>query len=170
MTDNNTSESSKTSETKKSKIRLLMESIETEIHISWLKDTEKINELLELKKILIEILNSTSIEDYFENIDSDFEYFIKRFSIETINNILRQHFIIGENGEEIALEILGNYMKIFIKFMNKPQYLPLWESVKAIFDYNRPFYKGTGYNTVLAKIENHRKMRKQITIDKYNVI
>ena len=170
MTDTNETKISKNTDNKKSKIRMLLESLESEIHISWLRDTEKINELLELNKILTSILNSESIENYFQNIESDCDYFIKKFSKETITNILRQHFIIGENGDESGLEILGNYLKIFIKFMNKPQYLPLWESVKDIFDYNKPFYKGTGYNAVLAKIENHRQMRKQITAEKYNVI
>lgn len=171
MTDNNTTLNiaKNDTENKKTKIRMLLESLESEIHTSWLRDTEKINELLELNRILSDILNCESIESYFQNVESDFEYFIKKFSKETITNILRQHFIIGENGDEIGLEILGNYLKIFIKFMNKTQYLPLWESVKDIFDYNKPFYKGTGYNAVLAKIESHRQMRKQITADKYNV-
>jgi len=169
MSDINATNISKNTDNKKSKIRMLLESLESEIHVSWLRDTEKINELQELNKILISILNCESIENYFQNTEADFDYFIKKFSKETITNILRQHFIIGENGDEIGLEILGNYLKIFIKFMNKPHYLPLWESVKDIFDFNKPFYKGTGYNAVLAKIENHRKMRKQITADKYNV-
>lgn len=169
MTDNNTTLITKPLDNNKSKIRLLLETLESEIHISWLRDLEKINELLELNKILTEILNSKSIEDYFQYVDSDFDYFIRKFSKEAINNILRQHFIIGENGDEIGLEILGNYLKIFIKFMENQQYLPLWESVKDIIDYNKPFYKGTGYKAVLSKIENYRKLRKEIKADKYNV-
>jgi hypothetical protein len=117
MTDNNTTTNTakNATENKKTKIRMLLESLESEIHISWLRDTEKINELQELNKILTSILNSESIEVYFQNEESDFEYFMKKFSKDTINNILRQHFIIGENGDELGLEILGNYLKIFIK-------------------------------------------------------
>ncbi len=171
MTDNNTSINIQTciSENKKSKIRLLLESLETDIHIGWLRDMEKVNELLELNKILIDILNSDSIEIFFNNNESDFEYFIKKFSKETLNNILRQNFIIGDDGDDLGLEILGNYLKIFIKFMNKTKYLPLWESIKDIFDYNKSFYKGTGYNGILSKIDIDRRKRKLLTSDEFNV-
>jgi len=169
MTDNTTTNITNNTENKKSKIRMLLESLESEIHISWLRDEERINELLELNKILTGILNCESIEDYFQNNDSDFDYFMKKFSKETINNIVRQHFIIGENGDEIGLNVLGNYLKIFIKFMNKANYFPLWESIKDIFDYNKPFYKGSGYSAVLSKIDNNRKISKIMSADNYNV-
>jgi len=152
----------------KTKIRKVLETIEHEIHLSWLRDLDKTNELQELIKILEEILNYKSIEEYFENNESDFDYFIKKFSKESINNILRQHYIYGENGDEIASNILLLYLKLFLKFYHFNNYIPLWESVKEIFDCSKPYYKGMGFN-MSSKIDQNKRYKKQMTAEYFNV-
>ncbi len=156
-------------ENNKTKIRKVLETIEHEIHVSWLRDLDKTNELQELIKILEDILNCKSIEEYFENIETDFDYFIKKFSKENINNILRQHYIYGENGDEIASNILLLYLKLFLKFHHFNNYIPLWESVKEIFDSSKPYYKGMGFN-MNSKIDQNKRFKKQMSAESFNVI
>lgn len=156
-------------ENTKSQIRKTLETLEHEVHLSWLRDLDKSTELLELEKILEDILNSNSIEEFFEKNESDFDYFIKKFSKECINNILRQHYVYGENGDEIASNILLLYLKMFLKFINYNNYLPLWESIKEIFDPTKPYYKGVGYNSV-ARIDQDKKFKKQMSAEYFNVI
>lgn len=155
-------------ENNKTKIRKVLETIEHEIHLSWLRDLDKTNELQELIKILDEILNCNSIEEYFENIETDFDYFIKKFSKESINNILRQHYIYGENGDEIASNVLLLYLKLFLKFYHFNNYIPLWESVKEIFDSSKPYYKGMGFN-MNSKVDQNKRFKKQMSAECFNV-
>lgn len=155
-------------ENNKSKIRKSLELIEHEVHLSWLRDLDKTNELLELKHILTGILESDCIEDYFDKNESDFDYFIRKFSRETINNILRQHYIYGDDGDEIASVILLLYLKIFLKFLHDNNYMILWESVKEIFDSSKPYYRGMGFNT-MSKIEANKRFKKQMPAEYFNV-
>ena len=156
-------------ENNKTKIRKTLESIETEVHLSWLRDLDKTTELLELKEILTAVLSHNSIEEYFQNDESDTEYFIRKFSKETICNILRQHYIYGENGDEIALEILLLYLKIFLKFMYENNYMVLWDSVKEMFDPSKPYFRGMGFNT-MTKIDANKRFKKQMSAEFFNVI
>jgi len=156
-------------ENNKTKIRKVLETIEHEIHLSWLRDLDKTSELQEFIKILEDILNYNSIEEYFENIEADFDYFIKKFSKESINNILRQHYVYGENGDEIASNVLVLYLKLFLKYYHFNNYIPLWESVKEIFDSSKPYYKGMGCN-MNSKIDQNKKFKKQMSAESFNVI
>jgi hypothetical protein len=155
-------------ENNKTNIRKVLETIEHEIHFSWLRDLDKTNELQELIKILEEILNCSSIEEYFEKNESDFDYFIKKFSKECINNILRQHYVYGENGDEIASNVLLIYLKLFLKFYHFNNYIPLWDSVKEIFDSSKPYYKGMGFN-MASKIDQDKRLKKQMSAEYFNV-
>ena len=147
----------------KTKLRKKLEELEDDIHKSWLKDLDKVKEISEITEILNQILNMDSIEKFFEN-DNDFDYFLKKFSHEVINNILRQYNVYGNNGDDVAFNLLLCYVKIFLKFFEKPAYLPLWESVKEIFDPMKSFYKTMQYS-------NNRTIndKKLITADKFNV-
>ena len=147
----------------KTSLRKKLEELEDDIHKSWLKDLDKVKEISEIIEILKEILNKETIESYFEN-ETDFDYFLKKFSHEVIQNILRQYNVYGTNGDDIAFELLLSFVRIFLKFFEKPAYLPLWESVKEIFDPMKSFYKSVQYS-------NNRNLneRKQISADKFNV-
>lgn len=146
----------------KSTLRKKLEELEDEIHKGWLKDQDKVKELNDLADILEQILAKDNIEDFFE-FTTDMDYFMRRFSHETLNNILRQHLIYGDNGDEVALNVLFLYLKIFYKFMERPQYIPLWENVREIFDYNKSYYKGTLYGS--NRLCNEKKL---ISAEKFN--
>jgi hypothetical protein len=156
----------------KTKIRIILEQLEDDIHKSWLKDLDKVNEMKELIRLLNKIEESESIEAFFkkeEGTQSDFEYFMKNFSRETINNILKQHFVYGENGDDVALEVLMCYLRILVKFLNqtKPIYIFLFESIKEIFDSTKYFYKPTIFGNM--RIDADRRTKKQMTSEFFNV-
>ena len=142
----------------KTEIRKTLELLEDDIHKSWLRDLDKVQELEKLSQILETINSSPTIEEFFNCNQSDFSYFTGKFSQETINNILKQQWVYGPNGDDVALGILLSYLKLFLKFWDKTdktQYSNLWEAVKDIFDYNKSYYKGSSYNT---KVQNDKKL------------
>src|SRR5690348_8269863 len=94
-----------TNQNQKTVLRKRLEELELEVYNSWLKDQDKVKEFIEISGILEQIYNKDSIEEFFEN-QSDFEYFCRKFSAETIQNILKQHYVYGTNGDEIALNVL----------------------------------------------------------------
>ena len=149
--------------TEKTPLRKRLEELEDDIHKSWLKDLDKAKEISELCGILKQILEKESIESFFEN-ENDFDYFIRKFSHEVIHNISRQYNVYGAGGDDIAFDLLLTYVKIFLKFFEKPAYLPLWESVKEIFNPINSFYKSVQYS-------NNRNLneKKHISADKWNV-
>ncbi|MCQ2815956.1 MAG: hypothetical protein MJ252_01700 [archaeon] len=116
-----------------------LDSLKHEIHISWLKDTAKVEEMQRVHEILREIFSLDKMEDYFKNPET-FQYFMKDFTGDVLNNILAQATVYGENGEISAFQILKDYMDLFIKFHNNPSYSILWMKVKEIFSANKPFY------------------------------
>ena len=150
-------------ENQKTEFRKKLEELEEEVHKSWLKDLDKTKEFKELIIILQRIHESESIEEIFQNNQSDFSYFIGKFSYETISNILRQHYVYGENGDDVAFEVLLNYLRIFFKFMEKQNYLQLFDSIKEIFDPSKSFYRGHSYS--LTKVMNEKKI---LTAEKFN--
>ena len=139
----------------KSEILKQMESLQESIYISWLKDTDKVNEIIECHNLLSDIINKCEkiedIENYFNNNQDDFDYFINTFSKQVIQNILRQNIVYGENGEDKAFEVLIDYLKIFIKFIlnhndkNNIKLYPLLELIKEIFDDTKSYYKPYPY-------------------------
>ena len=63
----------------KSEILKQMESLQESIYISWLKDLDKVNEIIECHNLLSDIINKCEkiedIENYFNNNQDDFDYF-----------------------------------------------------------------------------------------------
>jgi hypothetical protein len=150
----------------KTEIRIKLEKLDEEIKISWLKDQDRVHEFLELDSILEELLKKDTIEDYFKNNQSDFEYFINKFSSNVTNNILRQHYIYGPSGDDVAYHVLLQYLKIFNKFLHISRYAPLFDSIKEIFDCNKCYYRGMVYYNN-GKTMNEKK---HITAEQFNVI
>ena len=104
-------------ENQKTEIRYKLEMLEEAIKNSWLRDLDKTKEMNELIHIQELMLTSPSIASFFENNQSDFEYFSTKFSHEVINNIKLQPAVYGENGDDIALNILNNYLGFVVKFI-----------------------------------------------------
>jgi len=150
-------------------IRKKLETLEHEIRLSYLKDLNKTFELKELKILLEEILTKDSLEEYFQNNQSDTEYFSKKFTNEILTNILRQSVVYGQDAHEIALSVFELYLQLFLKFYNKPHmqtyYLDLLDNIKDIFENGKSFYGNrdhTSAKDILAL--------KNMTAEAYNVI
>ena len=121
-------------------LRKELELLSTAVQDSWMKDVQKVEEYQRIEQILKEILQKDAIEDYFQSHDT-YEYFINTFSNQVVEKLLMQSTVFGENGEQIAFEILKSFVQIFIKFKANPNYTKLWDNIKSIFDANRSFYK-----------------------------
>ena len=143
----NQPEQNQENKTLKEKMTILGDAIYT----SWLKDIDKVDEMKECHEMLQDILNKCEnvedIEKYFNNDNEDFNYFITQFTKQVVPNILRQSIVFGENGEDIAFDILIDYLKIFLKYflsttdVNSSKLFPMFESIKEIFDNTKSYYK-----------------------------
>ena len=144
--------------------RRRLEELEDEIHKSWLHDLDRVKEISEIKEIIDNIITKDSIESYFDNNHYDIDYFLNKFSSDTLTNILRQHYVYGEKGDDHALELLKQYITLFLSFMERPHYLPLFESVKEIFDPSKSYYRGSNYGS--CRVQNDKKL---MSNEYYNV-
>jgi len=149
--------------TEKSQIRKTLEELEDDIHKSWLRDLDKVKEFHSLYTILEEMLSKDTLEEYFQNNASDLNYFLNKFSAETINNILRQPYVYGPSGDDVAFQVLSQYLRLFLKFLDNPNYTHLWDSIREIFDTSKSYYKGTSYTNTRVLNEN-----KLMTAEKFN--
>ena len=158
---------------KKQKSTLLskMDFLQESIFQSWAKDLDKVNEIIETHNFLEDILNKCEseddIENYFNNKD-EFNYFINKFSKQIIQSILKQFKIIGENGQDKALEILIDYLKIFLKYIlnsndkNSLKLYKILDYINEIFNISKNFY-----NSESHYISNSNS-KKSITYQRYN--
>ena len=117
-----------------------LKEIASEIRESWMKDLDKTEYMKELTNIIKEILTKESIEEYFSNDEKALPYFMGDFMKEVLENIFKQQTIIGENGDEIALDLLLHIFKLFLKFHKNPNYSPLFEAIRYIFNENGAKY------------------------------
>ena len=117
-----------------------MESLCQDINISWHRDCDETNSMKEITQIIDGILVMTSIEEYFSNNKQDLEYFIGEFSKDVISYILMQPVIYGENGDDIALELLFNFVKLFMKFHKNKEYSSLFDNIRKIFSANNSYF------------------------------
>ena len=77
-----------------------------------------------------------SIEEYFSNNKTELYYFLGEFSKEVIEYTLRQYNIHGENGHDLALDMLFHFIKLFFKFHKNKEYSNLFENIRKIFTPN----------------------------------
>ena len=110
-----------------------MESLCNDVKNSWHQDCDETNSMKEINQIIDGILLMSSIEEYFSNNKQDLEYFIGEFSKDVITYILIQPVIYGENGDDIALELLFNFVKLFMRFHKNKEYSPLFDNIRKIF-------------------------------------
>ena len=109
-----------------------MEGISKHIRYSYMTDTDQIDYFISLNEMLKSILELNSIEEFFNNDESDLNYFMETFLEECIDNILKSQVIYGENGDDIALEILFNVFYLFIKFHKNKKYAKLFDCIFLI--------------------------------------
>ena len=150
-------------ENQKTEIRYKLEMLEEAIKNSWLRDLDKTKEMNELIHIQELMLTSPSIASFFENNQSDFEYFSTKFSHEVINNIKLQPAVYGENGDDIALNILNNYLLLWLKFHKDSTCIPLWDEVREIFSPDASYFKAS-----LNSHSSYINPKKMFSADRFN--
>jgi hypothetical protein len=68
---------------------LILKKLSKKIFNACYNDVDEVSAMNDIIRILHFILQSDSIEDYFQNV-TDFEYYLNKFSKNVITNILRQ--------------------------------------------------------------------------------
>ena len=110
-----------------------LEYIASEIKISWIRDCDKTDSMKALNDFILNILNKDiSLEEVFNNDEKLLQYFMNDFMKEVINNIIIQPIVYGDDGDDIALELLFNLYKLFLKYHQNKKYSPLFEHLRDI--------------------------------------
>ena len=116
-----------------------------EIKISYTQDCDRTEYMKETIEILKSILKKDTIEEYFKENKDTYTYFMETFVKGVINMITLQQKVYGENGDDIALELLLNFFKLFLKYHKNSEYSTLFERLRNIFNQNH-FFNYHTYN------------------------
>ena len=137
----------------KSETYLKLESLSLNVRKSWVEDSDQTDSMKEIIEIIDGMLIMTSLEDYFLNNKTDLDYFMGEFSKEVLTYTLNQPVIFGENGDEIGMDLIYHFVKLFMKFHQNKEYAPLFEKIRKIFskDNSNSFFN-----------PQERSMRKEI--------
>ena len=148
----------------KTSLRNDLENIESAIKQSWCQDIDATQQMKELIDIQQQILDNETFEGFFES-KNDFQYFINQFTEEILLNILRERPVPGEDGDDIALHLLVNYIMFYMKFHNESSLLPLWNKVRNIFKPSEHFFmQGNGHQ--IGQLINNPK--RNINANQFN--
>ena len=110
-----------------------LQNLATEIKLSFMKNCDKTNAMKTLNDFILNILEKDiSLEETFNKDEKILNYFMNEFIADTINFITIQPFIYGRNGDDIALELLYNIYKLFLKYHQNKKYSPLFAKIKLI--------------------------------------
>ena len=85
-----------------------LKKIKEEIGYSWYKHCDRTEYMIAFTKMLKKIATKNSLEEYFSNDEQTLTEFKGEILKEILDKILIQPKIYGENGEEIALNLLLN--------------------------------------------------------------
>ena len=143
-------------------LRKKLEHIAQEIKISWIRDCDKTDSMIALNDFILNILNKDiSLEEVFNNDDKLLQYFMNDFMKEVISNIIIQPILYGENGDDIALNLLFNLYKLFLKYHQNKKYSPLFERLRDIVNTEKSsshFFLPPSENRIQTpKIENPKR-------------
>ena len=129
----------------KTSLREDLENIESAIKQSWYHDIDATQQMKEFIDIQQRILDNESFETFFES-KNDFQYFINQFTEEVLSNILRERPVPGEDGDDIALQLLVNYVLFYTQFHNESALEPLWTKMRNLFKPSEHFFmQGNGH-------------------------
>ena len=117
-----------------------LESLAQDIKKSWHMDCDETDSMKEIIEIIDGMLIMSSLEEYFSNNKSVLDYFMGDFSGDVIENILKQPTVFGDKGDEIAMELLFHFVKLFMKFHKNKEYSPLFEKIRKIFSKEKSSY------------------------------
>ena len=139
----------------KTSLRTDLENIESAIKQSWFSDIDATSQMKDLLDIQQQILDNETFEGYFES-KNDFQYFIGQFTDEVLVNILRERPVPGEDGDDIALQLLVNYILFYMKYHNETALLPLWPKMRNVLKQSEHFFmQGNGHQ--IGQIINNPK-------------
>ena len=138
-----------------------------DIQKSWFHDCDETDSMKEIIELIDGILIMTSLEDYFLNDKNDLDYFMGEFSKEVISNILIQPAVYGENGDEIALDVIYHFIKLFMKFHKNKEYAPLFEKIRKIFSKDN-FYTNYLFNPNSNAFKKEINPKKKNTYEQFN--
>ena len=132
-----------------------------EIRLSYIHDIDKTEEIIKVKNIIKGILESNeTIEHYFNDNEAIVKYFMTGFLKNIISNILAQNMIYGENGDEIAVDLLYNIYKLFLKFHKVTKYNELFETIREMLKSEKSvhnFFKPYSEQRINIKMENVKR-------------
>ena len=123
-------------EDKASSIQDELKEICSRIRNSYLRDLDETKYMIKLTEMIKEMLTNKTLEEYFSNNEELLSYFMGNFLSEVIKYTLNQKTVIGENGDDIALNLLFHIFKLFLKFHKNEKYSPLFEKIRNIFNYH----------------------------------
>ena len=134
--------------------------IHNDILESYQSDIDKIESFKDLIQILEELIKIEKVENFFDGNTKIIDYFFQKFIPETLNNILRQNYIPGENGDDIGLNILTLYIKLLITILKQDEAKFLCKIIDRIFYSEFNFYKGETfhYNNIPKEVKKKKLM------------
>ena len=99
----------------------LLQKIQNDILDSFQSGTDELESYKQLISILEELIKLEKVEKFFNGNREIIDYFFQKFNYDIINNILHINYIPGENGDEIALQILILYCKLFVTILKEEE-------------------------------------------------
>ena len=130
-----------------------LNSLAFDIRLMYQRDKDETESIKEIIEIIKSILIMESIEEYFSDNKTDFNYFMGEFSKEVIDYTLNQDLVYGENGDELALDMLLHFVKLFFKFHKNKDYSTLFEHIRNIFSPSKSYFSPT-----FRKKKNSKKL------------
>ena len=115
-------------------------SLKNDIRNSYQYDRDETDSIKEIIEIIKSILIMASLEEYFSNNQTDLNLFMGDFSKDVVTYILHQYVVFGDNGHDIALDLLIHLIKLFFKFHKNKEYSTLFENIRKIFDYSASYF------------------------------
>ena len=122
-------------------------SLAIDIRNSYQHDCDETDSIKEIIEIIKSILIMASLEEYFSNNQTDLNYFMGEFSKEVIEYTLRQDKVYGDNGHELALDLLFHFIKLFFKFHKIKEYSNLFENIRKIFDLSSSYFSPNRFHS-----------------------
>ena len=113
-------------------IKKLQDSIH-EIKLSYLHDLDKTDEIIKIQNFIQKILSSEKpFEENFDNNEETIKFFINSFLKDIITYITVQNIVYGDNGDEIAVDLLYTIYKLFLKYHKEVKYSQMFEVIREI--------------------------------------
>ena len=140
-----------------------------EIRFSYIHDVDKTDVIIKVKNFIKVILESDEpLEHHFNNNEQLLKYFMTTFLKNIISNILAQNIVYGDDGDDIAVDLLYNIYKLFLKFHKEVKYAELFETIREMIKPDNSvqnFFKPLSDQRTSSKIENIKRRYNSFTFN-----